>query len=178
MRASFEKIEGSKMICEEEENGDDDILAEALDRVELQLGRGGGGAREAIDFELIPYTDCRACRFRVHRRVYTTRVSQPLNATVNRGNIAQRLENGLRHAVLQRVLNGEEDDHDFFFVNMSSNRLHHAYQSHRVSVGEWRKNEEPVQRMFGMMSRILNSNQQFEIDDSFHVEVTRVRNPG
>ena len=61
---------------------------------------------------------------------------------------------------------------------MSSNRLHHAYQSHRVSVGEWRRNEEPVQRMFGMMSRILNSNQQFEMDDSFHLEVTYVRNPG
>ena len=32
------------MIWEEEDDGDDDILAEALDRVELQLG--GGGARE------------------------------------------------------------------------------------------------------------------------------------
>ena len=103
------------MIWEEEEDGDDEILAEALDRLELQLGGGGGGgAREAIDFELIPYTDRRARRFGVHRRVYTTRLSQPLNATVNRGNIAQRLENGLRCAVLQRVLNGEESDDDFF----------------------------------------------------------------
>ena len=127
---------------------------------------------------MIPYTDRRARRFGVHRRVYTTRVSQPLNATTHRGNIAQRLENGLRRAVLQRVLNGEEDDNDFLFVNMSSHRLHHSYQSHRVSVGEWRRNEEPVQRMFGMMSHILNSNQQFEMDDSFHLEVTHVRNPG
>lgn len=41
------------MTWEEEDDGDYDVLAEALDRVEVQLG-GGGGARDAIDFELIP----------------------------------------------------------------------------------------------------------------------------
>ena len=65
----------------------------------------------------------------------------------------------------------------FSFVNRS-NRLQHAYQLHRVLVGEWRRNEETVKRLFAMMLRILNSNQQFEMDDSFHVEVRRVRNPG
>ena len=182
-----------KMIWEEEDDGDDEVLAEALDQVKLQLGGGddevlaealdraelqlGGGASDAIQFEMIPYTDRRARRFGVHRRVYTTRLSQSIDATANRGNIARRIENGLRRAVLREVLNGEDDD-DFSFVNMSSNRLHHAYQSHRVSVGEWRRNEETVQRLFATMSRILNSNQQFEMDDSFHLEVTHVRNPG
>ena len=183
------------MMWEEEDDGDDDLLVEALDRAEFQRGGGddddllvealdraelqwGGGARDAIQFELIPYTDRRARRFGVHRRVYTTRLAQSIDATANRGNIARRIENGLRRAVLRQVLSGEEDDDDFLFVNMSSNRLHHAYQSHRVSVGEWRRNEETVQRLFAMMSRILNSNQQFEMDDSFHLEVTHVRNPG
>ena len=92
-------------------------------------------------------------------------MSQPSQWTG--GNIAQRLENGLQHGVLRQVLNGEEDDEDFLFVNMSSNRLRHAYQSHRVSVGEWRRNEEPVKRLFTKLSRILNSNEQFEMDDSF-----------
>ena len=163
------------MIWEEEDDGDDEVLAEALDQAELQLG---GGASDAIDFEFIPYTDRRARRFGVHRRVFTTRLSQTTNTATNRGNIAQRIENGLRRAVMRQVLNGGEDNDDFLFVNMSSNRLHHAYQSHRVSVGEWRRNEETVQRLFGMMSRILNSNQQFEMDDTFHLEVTHVRNPG
>ena len=189
----FEKTWLKKMIWEEEDDGDDELLAEAFDRAELQWGGGddellvealdrtelqlGGGASDAIQFELIPYTDRRARRFGVHRRVYTTCQSQSIDATANRGNIARRIENGLRRSVLRQVLSGEEHDDDFLFVNMSSNRLHHAYQSHRVSVGEWRRNEEPVQRLFAMMSRILNSNQQFEMDDSFHLEVTHVRNP-
>ena len=164
-----------KMIWEEDD-GDDEVLAEALDRAELQLG---GGTSDAINFELIPYTDRRARRFDVHRRVFTTRLSQSSHAVgSNRGNIAHRLENGSRRAVLQQVLNGEEDDGDFLFVNMSSSRLHHTYQSHRVSVGEWRRNEGPVKGLFAMMSRILNSNQQFEMDDTFHLEVTHVRNRG
>ena len=163
------------MIWEEKDDGDDEVLAEALDQAELQLG---GGASDAINFEFIPYTHRRARRFGVHRRVFTTRLSQTTNTSANRRNIAQRIENGLRCAVLRQVLNGGEDDDDFLFVNMSSNRLHHAYQSHRVTVGEWRRNEETVKRLFGMMSRILNSNQQFEMDDTFHLEVTHVRNPG
>ena len=81
--------------------------------------------------------------------------------------------------MLRQVLNGEEDDdEDFLFVNMSSNRLRHAYQSHRVSMGEWRRDEEPVRRLFTKLSSILNSNEQFEMDDTFHLEVTHVPNPG
>ena len=163
----------------EEEDGQDQVLAEALDQVELQLG--GGTERNGINFDFIPYTDRRARRFGVHRRVFTTRISQVPPSTAvadNGGNIAQMLEDGLRRAVSRQVLNGDEDADDFLFVNMSSNRLHHSYQSHRVSVGEWQRNEEPVRRLFERLSGILNSNEQFEMDDSFHFEVTHVRNPG
>ena len=127
-----------------------------------------------LNFYLIP--DHRARRFGVHRRTFTTRVSQL--SQWSGGSIAQRLESGLRHGVLRQALNGEEDDEDFLFVNMSSNRLHHAHQSHRVSVGEWHRNEEPVTWLFSKLSQILNSNEQFEMDDTFHLEVTHVRNPG
>ena len=98
------------MIWEEEDDGDDDLLAEALDRAELQWGGGdndllaealdqaelqwGGGARDAIQFEFIPYTDRLARRFGVDRRVYTTRLSQSIDVTANRGNIARRIEMG------------------------------------------------------------------------------------
>lgn len=53
------------MIWEEEGDGDDGLLSEVL--AELQFG--GGGTRDAIDFEFIPYTYRRARRFGLHRRV-------------------------------------------------------------------------------------------------------------
>ena len=81
----------------EEEDGQDQVLVEALDQTELQLG--GGARRNAIDFDFVPYTDRRARRFGVHRRMLMTRISQvpPSAAAVadNGGNIAQMLEDGL-----------------------------------------------------------------------------------
>ena len=47
--------------------------------------------------------------------------------------------------MLRQVLNGEKEDDDFLFVTMSSNRLRDAYQSQRVSVGEWPKSDISVQ---------------------------------
>ena len=70
----------------EEDDGDGEVLVEALDRVELQLG---GGASDAINFEFIPYSDHGARHVGVHRRVFTTRLSQSFDATANRGNIAE-----------------------------------------------------------------------------------------
>lgn len=86
--------------------------------------------------------------------------------------LPQVIERALQQAVADQVLAGEENDGDYLLVNMSSNRLHHAYQSHCVTVGEWRQNEEPVRHLFLMMSRVLNSNEQFRMD------VMHIRNPG
>lgn len=61
---------------------------------------------------------------------------------------------------------------------MSSNRLHHAFQFFRVRVGDWRNNAEPEQTLLHQLSQILNSNERFGIDDSFHMEVTHIRNSG
>ena len=72
-----------------------------MDQAELQLG---GGASDGINFEFIPYTDRCARRFGVLRRVFTTCLSQTTNTRANRRNIAQRIENGLRRAVLRQVL--------------------------------------------------------------------------
>ena len=58
------------MIWEEEDDGDDELLSEALDQAELQFGGG-----DAIDFQFIPYTDRRTLRFGVYRRVFTSRLS-------------------------------------------------------------------------------------------------------
>ena len=94
--------------------------------------------RSRNDFDFVPYTDRQAGRFCVRRRVFKTRLSQPPSVSgVNRGNIEQRLENEFRCAILRQVFNGEEEDGAFLFVNMSSNRSSHAYQSR-----EWKKKKD------------------------------------
>lgn len=69
-------------------------------------------------------------------------------------------------------------DNDHLMINMSSNRLRHAFQSSRVRVRDWRQRTEPAQTLLQQMSNILNSNEQFRIDDSFHVEVSHIKDSG
>lgn len=62
-------------------------------------------------------------------------------------------------------------------VNMSSDRLQSAYQSHRVSIADWILDGTESRAMLEKMNQVLNSNEQFQIDDTFHIEITHIRNP-
>ena len=53
----------------ENDSGDDQLLSEALDQAEKQLG---GGTSHADILIFTPYTNCRARRFGVHQRTLTT----------------------------------------------------------------------------------------------------------
>ena len=137
-------------------------------------------AAEGFHFELIPHVDRRARKFGLHRRVFTTRLVQQggHRGAISRATLPQLVESALQRAITERVLDSNVRDDDFLMVNMSSNRLRHAHQSHRVRVRDWRNNTKPAQVLLDQLSKILNSNEQFRLDDSFHIEVTHVRDPG
>ena len=170
-------------LYEEEERLLDAACNEALDLLEnntsdneVEEAEQSGGQ---FKFEMFPHTDKRARKFGVHRRVFTSRLTQPRNfSDIPRADLPRLIERALQQAIALQVLNGHENDQDFLMINMSSNRLRHSYQSHRIRVGEWKNNEEPARQLLDMLSRILNSNEQFQVDDSFHIEVTHVQNPG
>lgn len=116
-----------------DDSQEDAYCNEALDQLEEE-------AADAFQFELIPYTDRQCTKFGVHRRTFTTRLQQ------HGGNLAQLLPNHilpelikhtLEMAIEQQVLNdptAKEDD--WTMINMSSDRLQSAYQSHRVTVAD------------------------------------------
>ena len=148
---------------------------EALNQLEEE-------AANAFQFELIPYTDRRCTKFGIHRRTFTTRLQQ------HGGNLARLLpnhvlpeliEHTLEMAIEQQILSdptAKEDD--WIMINMSSNRLQSAYQSHRVSIADWILDGTGSRAMLEKMSQVLNSNETFQMDDTFHIEITHVRNPG
>lgn len=152
-------------------DGITDLLCnEALDEVE-----------EALSFHMVPCTDRRCTKFGIRRRVFTTRLQQggSLARVLPNDVLPQLIEGALQRAIDNQVLDDptvREDD--WLMVNMSSNRLRNAYQSHRISVGDWLDNGVASRGMLVKISQLLNSNEEFRIDDSFHIEVTHVRNPG
>ena len=167
---------------------DDDGCNEALNNFESTDDQEGGSLKNqaaskssgrSFEFELFPHTDRRARKFGVHRRVFTTRLN-PFGdlSKIPRPNLPGLITDALRRAISSQILNGRENGEDFLMINMSSNRLHHSYQSHRVRVREWNNQERPAERLLNKMKATINSNEQFELDDSFHLEVTHIRDPG
>ena len=136
-----------------------------------------------LEFELIPHVDRRVRKFGLHRRVFTTRLVQRGGALrpelIPRDQLPSLLDQALQIAIQRQVLDQpgvHENDH--LMINMSSNKLQHAYQSSRVRVRDWKEGTEPAQMMLQQMSKILNSNENFAIDDSFHIEVSHIRDSG
>ena len=139
-------------------------------------------ATNAFQFELVPYTDRRCTKFGIHRRTFTARLRQ------HGGNLAQLvpnhvlpelIEHTLEQAIQQQILSDRTvKNEDWIMINMSSDRLQSAYQSHRVSIADWILDGTGSRAMLEKMSQVLNSNEQFQMDDTFHIEITHVRNPG
>ena len=63
----------------------------------------------------------------------------------------------------------------FFFFRKSSNRLDINFHSARFQAGEWRNDIRRVDEFMNVMSRMLNSNEQFELNDTFQLEFVHVR---
>ena len=140
-------------------------------------------AQLPLAFELIPHVDRRVRKFGLHRRVYTTRLVQRGGALrpelIPRDQLPNLIDQALQIAIQRQVLDQPGvHPNDHIMIDMSSNRLQHAFQSARVRVRDWLDDTEPAQMLLQQISNILNSNENFGIDDSFHIEVTHVRDSG
>ena len=171
-----------EMACSDE----DEICQEALDRFERQRafqtnlleqsGAGGldAGAEGAFEFELGNYVNRISPRMGVRERHFNTRLRQT-GSLIPDQNITEALQDGLRRAVNQ-VLATTPDlhDQDRLYFTIGSNRLHNNFQGWGLQAGEWRERGERMDALFNRLAQALNSNEQFEMDDSFQLSITRV----
>ena len=110
----------------------------------------------------------------MRERHFNTRLRQRGNLIPDQ-NITEALQEGLRRAVNQ-VLTTTPDlhDQDRLYFTIGSNRLHNNFQGWGLRAGEWREDTERVEALFQRLAQALNSNEQFEMDDSFQVSITQV----
>ena len=173
---------GSKEMGDSDE---DELCQEALDRFERQrafqtqlLQQTGGGLNAntegTFEFELERFVDRRSDRLGVQERHFNTQLRQRGNLIPGQ-NTTQALQDGLRRAVNQ-VLTTTPDlhDQDRLYFTIASNRLHNNFQGWGLRAGEWRQDTERVEALFRRLAQALNSNEQFEMDDSFQVSITQV----
>ena len=127
-----------------------------------------------FDFELQPFVNRTSRRMGVRERHFNTRLRQRGNLIPDQ-NITEALQEGLRRAVNQ-VLTTTPDlhDQDRLYFTIGSNRLHNNFQGWGLRAGEWREGGDRVAALFDRLAQALNSNEQFEMDDSFQLSITQV----
>ena len=177
---------GHLLTQEEMPDSDDDLCHEAMDHLERQqafqthlLQQTGGGLdpneEGAFDFQLERFVDRRSDRLGVQERHFKTQLRQRGNLIPGQ-NITQALQDGLRPAVNQVLTTTTPDlhDQDRLYFTIASDRLHNNFQGWGLRAGEWRRDTERVEALFQRLAQALNSNEQFELDDSFQVSITQV----
>ena len=167
------------------DSDEDEICQEALDRFERQrafqthlLQQSGGGldanAEGAFEFKLDNYVNRISPRMGVRERHFNTRLRQTGNLIPDQ-NITEALQDGLRRAVNQVLATTPDlNDQDRLYFTIGSNRLHNNFQGWGLCAGEWREDGERVENLFHRLALALNSNEQFEMDDSFQLSITQV----
>ena len=165
------------LLCEMAENVDKELrnLPETSSSPHSQ--QQGAGVLQSpqqpghIEFTLEPVVERQSKRMGVHERVLETRVQQ-IGTILQGQNLAHALTHGLRRA-LERLL--ENPDQDRIFFRSSSNRLDNNFHSVQFQAGEWCNDIRRVDEFMNVMSRMLNSNEQFELNDTFQLEFVHMR---
>ena len=150
-------------------------LDTSIGTTHLLQQRGAGGLDEGtFDFELQPFVNRTSRRMGVRERHFNTRLRQRGNLIPDQ-NITEALQDGLRRAVNQVLTTTPDlDDQDRLYFTIGSNRLHNNFQGWGLRAGEWREGGDRVAALFDRLAQALNSNEQFEMDDSFQVSITQV----
>ena len=68
-------------------------------------------------------------------------------------------------------------DQDRLYFTIGSDRLHNNFQVWGLRAGEWREDGERMRALLSRLAQALNSNEQFEMDDSFQLSITQVHHP-
>ena len=199
LQTSDSEKEETNLLCPEEmgdNEEDDDLYNDLLDHLERQhafqtrlLQESGAGDLDTsigtthllqqtgagtFDFELQPFVNRTSRRMGVRERHFTTRLRQRGNLIADQ-NITQALQDGLRRAVNQVLTTTPGlDDQDRLYFTISSDRLHNNFQGWGLRAGEWREGGDRLAALLDRLAQALNSNEQFEMDDSFQLSITQV----
>ena len=159
----------------------DRALAETADAMERQLTyqkQIGGNllSREPgrLVFTLNPYVDRRSERMGVAERHYTAHLRQE-GQFIQHQRLTQALSDAVPTALRNLIQREQIPGQDYLYFNLASNRLNHAYGYRRLTADEWMAGSDRVDGILQQMARVLNSNENFELDDSFQLSFTQVR---
>ena len=174
--------EMERLLAQDEE--EDEVFHQALEELEPKQhggaaaavddkAGGAGPSRGRFDFRLDPFVDRRSQRLGIHERVFRAQVHQR-GTFDHHDQLAARFVQGLRTSLAQMLQDPSITDGDRVYFHLASDRLRHAYNGWGLTAREWRRDEGHVARILENLSRMLNSNENFQMDDTFHLSFVHV----
>lgn len=156
-------------------DGGDGFCVEPSEQVQRQVG-ASASLPGKFNFVVNPYVDRKSTCMGVRERHYTTHVRQT-GIFTQRDQLSNALRDGLLCALVSLVDQDEIPDEDRVYFTLASNRLTNSYNGWGLTAGEWRKGGNRVDTILQHLSRLLNSNEQFQMNDSFQLSFTHVQAP-
>ena len=159
------------------DEGDDEdaLLDRAFDRWEQM---GGGSARGPLfQFTMQPTGRRRRWRDVVERAQFHAQLRQ-LRHPVAGDNIGMALTEALNHAIETELDREQRRAHHFVNFATTAHGFTHAYQTANFTVGKFLRRTARLDEMLATLAGRLNSNESFNPDRGFHVDVVFVSMPG
>ena len=159
----------------DEDEEEDALLDQAFDRRE-QLG--GGSARGPLfQFTMQPIGRRRRWREVVERAQFNAQLRQ-LRDPVAGDNIGLALTEALHQAIERELDREQRPPHHFVNFAITAHGFTHAYQTANFTVGEFLQRTARLDEMLATLAGKLNSNEAFNPDRGFQVDVVFVSMPG
>ena len=155
---------------------EDALLDRAYDRWE-QLGGAAATRGPLFQFHMQPI--CRQRRWRevVERAQFNAQLRQ-LRDPVAGDNIGMALTEALHHAIEAELDREQRPAHHFVNFSITAHGFTHAYQTTNFTVGEFLQRTARLDEMLATLASKLNSNEAFNPDRGFQVDVVFVTMPG
>jgi len=152
---------------------DDALLVLALDRFEQM---GGNPFGQLFEFRLQPIGTRRRWRRVVDRLQFHADLRQ-LRDPVEGDNVGIALTEALQNAIARELEDHPRPPHDFVNFSVTAHGFTHAYQSINFSVGEFLARSARLDELLATLAGKLNSNESFNPQRGFHVDIVFVNMP-
>ena len=159
----------------DEEDGKDALLDRAFDRWE-QLG-GSSACGPLFQFHMQPIGRRHRWRDVVERAQFNAQLRQ-LRDPVAGDTIGMALTKALQHAIAAELDREQRSAHHFVNFATTVHGFTHAYQTANITVGEFLQRTARLDEMLVTLAGKLNSNESFNPDRGFQVDVVFVSMPG
>lgn len=155
---------------------DDDLLNQAMDDFERTQQVGGAAKKPLFAFDMAIVGPRKNWKNVLTRAQFRAELRQ-LRDPVDGDDIGAEISNALHTAIQTEVLREDRHPNDFVNFSITAHAFNHAYQSINFTVREFLAKSLRLNELLDQLAGKLNSNESFDHNQGFNVEVVIVKRP-